>query len=98
MLERHPMTDRPDRISTHLYAPPGQFPVPASINEPKIDQAAVEQAPQKSAVGRAKPARLLVLCDLPQRLPVLPQEVALIQFYLPDLLQLLAANDNEHQS
>ena len=52
-------------------------------------------AHKTSADVLGKHAPLAVFTDLPESLPVLPQEVALIRAYLPALLARMAANDNE---
>lgn len=36
-----------------------------------------------------------IYCDLPQSLPVLSQEIDLIQTYMADLIATIAANDNK---
>jgi hypothetical protein len=91
------MTEQPDRDPPHLYVPQGHLPSPANVNEPPLTHIDVERLepdpPTKPAHRR--PAHLKVLSDLPDRLPVLPQEVALIRSYLPALLALIAANDND---
>jgi hypothetical protein len=91
------MTEQPDRSPPHLYVPQGQFPVAANINEPRIEFADAVPLPPAKPLGHiSRPGPYVrVLSDLPDRLPVLSQEVALIRAYLPALLALIAANDND---
>ena len=42
-------------------------------------------------------AALAVRCDWPDKLPVLPLEVELIEAYLSDVIAEIIANDNEPQ-
>ncbi|MDX2145042.1 MAG: hypothetical protein SFV19_16935 [Rhodospirillaceae bacterium] len=100
------MTDQPNRLPAHLYVPQGHFPAPVNINEPKLvvaDAAPARApshlyvAPQKTCAGVSRAKPLHVMCNLPERLPILPAEIAIIEAYLGDIIRSLAANDNEPQ-
>ena len=52
----------------------------------------------KKPDSKAIPARgtkITVLTDLPDALPVLPEEITLVKRYLSDLVAMIAANDDE---
>lgn len=91
----------PKAPSTHLYVGAENMPAPANRNGEMFSHLYVE--PQKTCAPTHKTSehvsaagpKLTVLTDLPEKLPVLPQEVALIRAYLPDLLARIADNDNE---
>ncbi|MBL8642421.1 MAG: hypothetical protein JNK21_00700 [Rhodospirillaceae bacterium] len=91
----------PAPSASHLYVGAENTPAPANRNgemfshlyvEPDKTCAPTHKTPEH--VSSAGP-KLTVVTDLPDKLPVLPQEVALIRAYLPDLLARIAANDNE---
>jgi hypothetical protein len=87
-----PDQPRPNLPSSHVYVQLGGIPAPANQNDPAAGHVYVE--PQKTPAHVSRPT-LTLFCDLPSPLPVLPQEVALIRAYLPALLALIAANDND---
>lgn len=47
---------------------------------------------------KARGARVTIITDLPERLPVIAGEAALIHTYLSELVARLAMNDNEDDS
>lgn len=52
----------------------------------------------KSRIGvpvRKVQRRVVIMTDLPERLPVLPEELALVQGYMEDLVSSILANDNQ---
>jgi len=56
-----------------------------------------EDQPEKPAIkkaAKARGARVTIYTNLPQTLPVLPKEVALIHSFLGELVARLAVNDN----
>ena len=60
---------------------------------PKVDGNEIVDALK---VGTAsKQAVTRIISDIPDNLPVLSSEIDLIATYLPDVLALIAANDNE---
>jgi hypothetical protein len=87
-----PDQPHPNLPSSHVYVQHEAIPTPANQNEPTARHVYVE--PARSSARTSRPAHTL-FCDLPSPLPVLPQEVALIRAYLPALLELIAANDND---
>lgn len=82
----------PNQPASHVYVQLGHIPAPANQNKPSAGHVYVE--PEKASGHVSRPA-LTVFCGLPSPLPVLSQEVALIRAYLPALLALIAANDND---
>jgi hypothetical protein len=78
----------------HVYVQPGHLQAPANQAAPTNSHLYVEPSKPSEQVYRPGP-HVKVLSDLPDLLPVLPQEVALIRAYLPALLALIAANDND---
>jgi len=91
----------PSLSTSHLYVGAENTPAPANRNGGMSSHLYVESGktcavPHKTSehVLSSGPG-LIVVTDLPEKLPVLPQEVALIRAYLPDLLARIAANDNE---
>jgi hypothetical protein len=91
----------PAPSTSHVYVPKPETPSTANQNEAMFTHVYVQTdktcaVPHKtSADVLGKHTPLTVVTDLPERLPVLPQEVALIRAYLPALLARIAANDNE---
>ena len=53
------------------------------------DQGATKDTPPK-----ARGVRVTIYTDLPDKLPVMPGEIALLHSYLGELVARLAANDN----
>jgi len=91
----------PSLSASHLYVGAENTPAPANRNGGTSSHLYVES--EKTCAVHHKTSEhvlssgpgLVVVTDLPEKLPVLPQEVALIRAYLPDLLARIAANDNE---
>jgi len=58
-----------------------------------------EDEPDKPAISKkAARARVTIYTNLPETLPVLPQEVALIHSFLGELVARLAVNDNGNET
>jgi len=51
----------------------------------------------KDKTPKARGARVTILTNLPEKLPVIAGEVALIHAYLNELVARLAMNDNEDE-
>jgi len=57
-----------------------------------------DQGPPEEPSPQARGPRLTILSNLPDTLPVIGGEVALIHAYLSELVARLAANDNGGES
>lgn len=73
----------PSNGTAHVYVHNAQK---ASVST----EASTIGAPVRKAQGR-----VVIMTNLPERLPVLPEEMALVQGYLDDLVSAILVNDNE---
>jgi len=76
-------------------------PIPRNANVGAVDTGVAEQLKTNAgaaSIGRDSKAAGCgaprIFTDLPERLPILPQEIALIQGYMGDLVSQIIANDN----
>lgn len=65
---------------SHLYVQEGEKHEPENTSSAR-------------ARGTWKPTRIYT--DLPENLPIMPEEIALIQGFMGDLVSAILANDNE---
>ena len=66
----------------------------ASTYRNKVTHRKKGEGSEANVTKHSKPEITITFNDWPNTLPVLPEEVALIEAYMPDLISTIIANDN----